>query len=187
MDSRSGSAETIDDCGELSRLRRERHRLLLRVSGGRISEVAGGTEQTSGLMAARKDSCTSSLTCQLWNDGRRVLVQVIHAACDGVGRHAHSRHHHPAVVRVEGGRQAGQTLVVDDGEAAELLDLLPAMQPLPQARRDLRQGFPSAGGGQNVRFQDKKKRTDALKPAGRVKFAHFASRILWSTSSSDEL
>lgn len=40
MDSRSGSADISDDCGELSRLRRERHRLLLRVSGGRISEVA---------------------------------------------------------------------------------------------------------------------------------------------------
>lgn len=42
MDSRSGSGDISDDCGELSRLRRERHRLLLRVSEGRISVAAGG-------------------------------------------------------------------------------------------------------------------------------------------------
>lgn len=40
MDSRSGSADISDGCGEVSRLRRERHRLLLRVSGGRIIAVA---------------------------------------------------------------------------------------------------------------------------------------------------
>lgn len=42
MDSRSGSGDISDDCGELSRLRRERHRLLLRVSEGRISVAAWG-------------------------------------------------------------------------------------------------------------------------------------------------
>lgn len=42
MDSKSGSGDINGDWGELSRLRRERHRLLLRVSGGRISVVAGG-------------------------------------------------------------------------------------------------------------------------------------------------
>lgn len=47
MDSRSGSGDIREDCGELSRLRRERHRLLLRVSGGRIIVVAegGGIEE----------------------------------------------------------------------------------------------------------------------------------------------
>lgn len=82
------------------------------------------------------------LTCELRNDGRRVLVQVIHPPGDGVGRHGHSRHDHPAVVRVEGRRQGRQARVMDDGEVAKLLDLLPAVQPLPQARRHLRQGFP---------------------------------------------
>lgn len=154
MESRSGSADISEGCGELSRLRRERHRLLLRVSGGRISEVAGGRADVRPLQR-RQDSHTSLLTCELWNDGRRVLVQVIHATRDGVGRHAHSRHHHPAVVRVEGGRQAGETLVADDGEAAELLDLLPAMQPLPQARRHLRQSFPSAGQGETLAWKSK--------------------------------
>lgn len=42
MDSRSGSADISEDCGELSRLRRERHMLLLRVSAGRINVVPGG-------------------------------------------------------------------------------------------------------------------------------------------------
>lgn len=42
MESRSGSGDIREDCGELSRLRRERHRLLLRVSEGRIIVVAGG-------------------------------------------------------------------------------------------------------------------------------------------------
>lgn len=45
MDSRSGSGDISEDGGELSRLRRERHRLLLRVRGGRIS-VAAGDETT---------------------------------------------------------------------------------------------------------------------------------------------
>lgn len=40
MDSRSGSGDISEDCGEFSRLRRERHRLLLRVSGGRINVFA---------------------------------------------------------------------------------------------------------------------------------------------------
>lgn len=50
MDSRSGSADTSDGCGEVSRLRRERHRLPLRVSGGRIIVVAAETEKASGLL-----------------------------------------------------------------------------------------------------------------------------------------
>lgn len=76
-------------------------------------------------------------TRELWNDGRRILVQVIHSSRDGVGRHRHSRHDHPAVVGVEAGRQARQPRVIDNREAAKLLDLLPAVQPLPQARRYL--------------------------------------------------
>lgn len=155
MDSRSGSADISEDCGELSRLRRERHRLLLRVSGGRISVAAGegGERQTETSVntanppffrrtAAPKRSLR--LTCELWNDGRRVLVQVVHAPSDGVRGHGHPGHDHPAVVRVQGGRQARQAAVVDHGEVAELLDLLPAVQPLLQARRHLRQGFPGA-------------------------------------------
>lgn len=155
MDSRSGSADISEDCGELSRLRRERHRLLLRVSGGRISVAAssGGKRQTetsvttssfyqSGLFtssyflsfggrAKRKKMAVTRkattifaspaikkgenklmeiedkrtlplwflrLTCELRNDGRRVLVQVIYTPSDGVGGHRHPWHDHPAVV-----------------------------------------------------------------------------------------
>lgn len=83
------------------------------------------------------------LTGELRNDGRRVLVQVVHPACDGVGGDGDPGHDDPAVVGVEAGRQAGQARVVDDGETAELLDLLPAVQPLPQAGCDLRQSFPA--------------------------------------------
>ncbi|TNN63380.1 hypothetical protein EYF80_026402 [Liparis tanakae] len=57
MDSRSGSADISEDCGEFIRLRRERHRLLLRVSEGRISVAAGGTE-------------TRGITTQLWSEYR---------------------------------------------------------------------------------------------------------------------
>lgn len=85
----------------------------------------------------------ASLTCELWNDGRRVLVQVVHSSRDGVGGNRDSRHHHPAVVWVKAGGQARQTRIIDHREAAELLDLLPAVEPLPQARRYLRQGFPN--------------------------------------------
>lgn len=53
MDSRSGSADISEDCGELMRLRRERHRLLLRVSGGRINVVAAGGWKEEG----RYNSC----------------------------------------------------------------------------------------------------------------------------------
>lgn len=40
MDSRSGSGDISEDCW-LRTLRRERHRLLFRVSGGRINVAAG--------------------------------------------------------------------------------------------------------------------------------------------------
>lgn len=148
MDSRSGSGDISEDCGELSRLLRERHMLLLRVSEGRISVVATGGRRKEVItvyftlwLRSVKPSA-GLLTCELWNDGRRILVQVIHSSCDRVGRHRHSRHNHPAVVGVEAGRQAWQPRVIDNREAAELLDLLPAVQPLPQARRYLWQGFP---------------------------------------------
>lgn len=85
----------------------------------------------------------ASLTCELWNDGRRVLVQVVHSSRDGVGGNWDSRHHYPAVVWVKAGGQARQTRIIDHREAAELLDLLPAVEPLPQARSYLRQGFPN--------------------------------------------
>lgn len=42
MDSRSGSGDISEDCGELIRLRRERHRLLLRFNEGRINVDAEG-------------------------------------------------------------------------------------------------------------------------------------------------
>lgn len=83
------------------------------------------------------------LTGELRNDGRRVLIQVVHPACDGVGGDRDPGHDDPAVVGVEAGRQGRQARVVDDGETAELLDLLPAVQPLPQASRDLRQSLPT--------------------------------------------
>lgn len=146
MDSRSGSGDISDDCGELSRLRRERHMLLLRVNEGRINVVAGGGGRElliyfTGWLQCIKASA-GLLTRKLWNDGRRILVQVIHSSCDGVGRHRHSRHDHPAVIRVQAGRQARQPRVIDYRKAAKLLDLLPAVQPLPQACRYLWQGFP---------------------------------------------
>lgn len=123
MDSRSGSGDIRDDCW-LSRLRRERHRLLLRVSGGRINAAAGRVKQRSDVVPEQaatfspaenecKKKCINkwrgALTGELWNDGRRVLVQVVHTACDGVRRDRDSGHDHPAVVRVEAGRQARQT------------------------------------------------------------------------------
>lgn len=187
MDSRSGSADISEDCGELRRLRRERHRLLLRVSGGRISVAAGlaGTTDRNkcyhlqllsksslhlqlfssfGRTSVRGKMVDTSkatkrggnninitlplwslrLTCELRNDGRRVLVQVIHTPSDGVGGHGDPGHDHPAVVRVQGGCQTRQAAVVDHREVAELLDLLPAVQPFLQARRHLRQGLPGA-------------------------------------------
>ena len=42
MDSRSGSWDSMEEDWQDSRLRRERHRLLLRVSWGRIREEAAG-------------------------------------------------------------------------------------------------------------------------------------------------
>lgn len=99
--------------------------------------------ETLIFMTSDKVSASSgaSLTCELWNDGRRVLVQVVHSSRDGVRGNRDSRHHHPAVVWVEAGGQARQTRIIDNREAAELLDLLPAVEALPQARRYLRQGF----------------------------------------------
>lgn len=44
-------------------------------------------------------------------------------------------------VQVEGARQSGQTRVVDHAEAGQRLDLLPAVELLPQRRRHLRQGL----------------------------------------------
>lgn len=85
---------------------------------------------------------TSILTGELWNDWRRVLVEVVNPAGDGVGGHRDAGHDHPAVVRVKGGSQAGQPRVVHQGEATQFLNLLPAVETLPQAGRHLRQGLP---------------------------------------------
>lgn len=86
------------------------------------------------------------LTWKLRNDGRRVLIQVVHPPCDRVRGHGHTGHDYPAVVRVQCGRQAWQTRVVHNGEVAKFLDLLPAVQPLLQARRHLWQSFPEGKG-----------------------------------------
>lgn len=48
---------------------------------------------------------------------------------------------HESRVQVEGQGQRGQAGVVDDGEAGEDLNLLPAVQPLPQRRRHLAQSL----------------------------------------------
>lgn len=48
---------------------------------------------------------------------------------------------HEGRVQVEGQGQRRQARVVDDGEAGEDLDLLPAVQPLAQRRRHLAQGL----------------------------------------------
>lgn len=48
---------------------------------------------------------------------------------------------HEAGVEVEGRGQRGKAGVVDDGEACEDLDLLPAMKTLPQSSRHLTQGL----------------------------------------------
>lgn len=90
------------------------------------------------------------LTCKLRNDGRRVLVQVVHTPSDGIRGHGHTGHDHPAVVRVQGGCQTRQAAVVDHREVAELLDLLPAVQSLLQTRRHLRQGFSGESINQSI-------------------------------------
>lgn len=91
----------------------------------------------------RERENVGALTGELWNDGRRVLVQVVHTACDGVRGDRDSGHDDPAVVWVEAGRQARQTWIIDDGEAAELLDLLPTVEPLPQAGGHFWQRLPT--------------------------------------------
>lgn len=49
-------------------------------------------------------------------------------------------------VQVEGRGQGRQTRVVDHAEARQRLDLLPAVELLPQRRRHLRQGLSEGGG-----------------------------------------
>lgn len=49
-------------------------------------------------------------------------------------------------VQVEGRGQGEQTGVGDHAEARQRLDLLPAVEFLPQGRRHLGQGLPEGGG-----------------------------------------
>lgn len=77
-----------------------------------------------------------TLTLQSSRD--HVLVHVIHVVGhDEVLRRGSAPHE--GWVEVEGQGQRRQAGVVDDGEAGEDLDLLPAVQPLPQGRRHLAQ------------------------------------------------
>lgn len=63
-------------------------------------------------------------------------------------------------VQVEGRGQSCQARVVDHAEASQRLDLLPAVELLPQRRRHLRQGLseeetvclPEAQGGMDAAF-----------------------------------
>lgn len=50
-------------------------------------------------------------------------------------------------VQVEGGNQREQTGVGDHAEARQRLDLLPAVEFLPQGRSHLSQGLPDRGRG----------------------------------------
>lgn len=80
-----------------------------------------------------------TLTLQSSRD--HVLVHVIHVVGhDEVLRRGSAAHE--GRVQVEGQGQRRQAGVVDDGEAREDLDLLPAVQPLPQRRRHLAQSLP---------------------------------------------
>lgn len=51
-------------------------------------------------------------------------------------------------VQVEGGDQGEQTGVGDHAEARQRLNLLPAVELLPQGRRHLGQGLPARGRGE---------------------------------------
>jgi len=55
-----------------------------------------------------------------------------------------------AGVRVQHGGEVRQASVPEDGEAEQTLDLLPAVQALPQARRHVREGGPAGGVDQEV-------------------------------------
>lgn len=79
-----------------------------------------------------------SLTLQ--SSGDDPLVHVVHVVGhDEVLRRGSAAHE--GGVQVEGRGQGRQARVVDDGEACEQLDLLPAIQPLPQGCRHLAQGL----------------------------------------------
>lgn len=78
--------------------------------------------------------------------GHDLLVQVVHVVGHDEVRGVGARGAHPAGVDVERRGQAVDPGVVDDLEAAEQLDLLPAVQALPQRRRHLAQRLPGYGG-----------------------------------------
>ena len=50
-------------------------------------------------------------------------------------------------VQVEGGSQRSQTRIIDQAETGQRLDLLPAVELLPQRRRHLGQRLSEGGGG----------------------------------------
>lgn len=92
------------------------------------------TESHSGAEGVRP-----ALTLQ--STGRYdVLVHVVHVIRHNevLGRGPAA---HDAGVKVQGGGQGGEPRVVDDGEPRQNLNLLPAMQPLPQRSSHLTQGL----------------------------------------------
>lgn len=79
-----------------------------------------------------------SLTLQ--SPGDDILVQVIHVVRhDEVLRCSSAAHE--VGVQVEGRGQGRQAWVIDDGKTCEQLNLLPAIQPLPQGCSHLAKGL----------------------------------------------
>ena len=79
--------------------------------------------------------------------GQDVLIHVVQVVRQEEVLGGRSAQAQKGGVKVEGGCQGSQTRVVDQGEAGQRLDLLPAMELLSQGGRHLPQGL-SEGGGQ---------------------------------------